>query len=278
MFQVKMEKNTESDHNNVVILENQAPDAPDQPHVMPHSPSIDPKQIDTFNAYEGDPWDEKGPLKPLHQLNPVRVQFIRDHIQRIKRIGSHQSPVLEGLNVLDVGCGPGLLCEPLSRLGANVTGIDASDHFISVAKNHAEKNALDITYQLSSVEDLVNQGKKYDVVCVLEVVEHVSEADRFLNHCMELVADDGVLFISTLNRTIMSYLKAIILAENILKWIPIGTHQWKKFLTPSEIAEVLQNQQFYFTDIQGIDYNILNRQWSLTPSLSTNYIGCAVKR
>lgn len=246
--------------------------------VMPESETVNVEQVNTFNDYEGDPWDENGPLKPLHQLNPIRLGFIKDHLTRIKKLDGDSGGLYKGLSILDVGCGPGLLSEPLARLGASVTGVDASDQFLNAAKSHAKAQDLTIDYQLSSIEDLVKKRKKYDVVCALEVVEHVDNVDRFLQSCMDVLKDDGVLFLSTLNRTFMSYLKAILLAENILKWVPAGTHDWNRFLTPAEIASTLRESNFYFTDLKGIDFHPLKQEWHLTPSLSTNYIGCAVKR
>jgi len=246
--------------------------------VMPESETVNVEQVNTFNDYAGDPWDESGSLKPLHQLNPIRLGFIKDHLTRIKKLDGDAGQLYKGLNILDVGCGPGILSEPLARLGANVTGIDASDQFLKAAQEHAQKQDLSIDYQLASIEDIAKKSKKYDVVCALEVVEHVDNVDRFLQSCMNSLKDDGVLFVSTLNRTFMSYLKAIIFAENILKLVTTGTHDWKRFLTPAEIASILRENDFYFTDLKGIDFHPLKQQWHLTTSLSTNYIGCAVKR
>ncbi|HCU06762.1 MAG TPA: bifunctional 3-demethylubiquinol 3-O-methyltransferase/2-polyprenyl-6-hydroxyphenol methylase [Holosporales bacterium] len=246
--------------------------------VMPEAATVNVEQVNTFNDYAGNPWDENGPLKPLHQLNPVRLSFIKDHLTRIKKLDTDSGQPYKELSILDVGCGPGLLSEPLARLGAHVTGIDASDHFLKAAVNHAAEQKLSIDYQLSSIEDTLKKSKKYDVVCALEVIEHVDNVDRFLQSCMELLKSDGVLFISTLNRTFMSYLKAIVLAENILKWVPTGTHDWKRFLTPAEIAHTLREGGFYFADLKGIDFHPLKQEWHLTSSLNTNYIGCAVKR
>lgn len=256
----------------------EAPTAEPVVSVMPEAPTVNVEQVNAFNDYEGNPWDEDGPLKPLHQLNPVRLSFIKDHLTRIRKLDIDSAQPYKELSILDVGCGPGLLSEPLARLGASVTGIDASDHFLKAAIKHAEEQKLTIDYQLSSVEDTLKKPKKYDVVCALEVVEHVDNVDRFLQSCMEVLKDDGVLFISTLNRTLMSYVKAILLAENILKWVPTGTHDWKRFLTPAEIASTLQEGDFYFTDLKGVDFHPLKQAWHLTSSLNTNYIGCAVKR
>lgn len=275
---ITTKKTKTKDSSKTKTIESESPIVESAASVMLDATTINVEQVNTFNHYEGNPWDENGPLKSLHQLNPVRLSFIRDHLTRIKKLDSDSKDPYKELSILDVGCGPGLLSEPLARLGAHVTGIDASDHFLKVAINHASEQKLNIDYQLSSIENTVQQHKKYDVVCALEVIEHVDNVDRFLQSCMDVLKDDGVLFISTLNRTLISYLKAIVLAENILKWVPTGTHDWKRFLTPAEIASTLQEGDFYFTDLKGIDFNPLKQEWYLTSSLSTNYIGCAVKR
>jgi 2-polyprenyl-6-hydroxyphenyl methylase/3-demethylubiquinone-9 3-methyltransferase len=236
------------------------------------------KDITTFNEYEGKWWDANGPLKPLHQLNPIRLQFIKSQISRLKNIDPDEAAPYKNLSMLDVGCGAGLICEPLSRLGAKVTGIDASETALIQARSHAVEHDLEIDYQLVTVEEKLAQGLVYDVVFALEVVEHVSNVAVFLKSCAKLVKPGGILFLSTLNRTAMSYVKTILIAEYLLKWIPAGTHDWNRFLKPSELSEPLQEEGFYFTNLKGIDYNILKKEWYLTDSLATNYIGCAVKR
>ena len=179
---------------------------------------------------------------------------------------------------MDVGCGAGLICEPFARLGASVTGIDASDTALTQARTHAVQQGLDIDYQLKTIEDKIKQKEKYDVVLALEVVEHVDDVSFFLKACADLLKPGGLLFISTLNRTPISYLKSIVLAEYVLKWIPQGTHDWNRFLKPSEIAEPIQEKGCFFTTFKGIDYNIFKREWELTSSLNNNYISCAIKR
>lgn len=238
--------------------------------------TINPEQIKTFNSYEGLSWDPSGPLKPLHELNPVRLSFIKNHLVRLKNLDAQSQTPYAGLKMLDVGCGPGLLCEPLARLGATVTGIDASDRFLDEAKAHAVSENLSIVYEHKPIEAC--KDELYEVIFALEVVEHVDNVDIFLESCLDLLKPGGVIFISTLNRTPMSYLKSIILAEYILKWIPQGTHDWKRFLTPAEIATILRKKDFFFTDLKGIDYNPFKREWKLTSSLKANYIGCALKR
>jgi 2-polyprenyl-6-hydroxyphenyl methylase/3-demethylubiquinone-9 3-methyltransferase len=240
--------------------------------------TINKNEIHTFNQYEGNWWNEKGPLKPLHELNPIRLSFIVDQINRQKNLTNESHHSFQGLSILDIGCGAGLVAEPLARKGATVTGIDASDTALTQARLHAVEQNLDIQYERSTIEKKVEQGMKYDVVLALEVVEHVNNVPFFLKNCMDALNEDGIFFISTLNRTFLSYLKAIIAAEYVLKWIPVGTHNWNQFLKPSEIAADLQKQNFYFTNLKGINYNPLKKEWSLTNALDTNYIGCAIKR
>ncbi|CAO5681796.1 MAG: Ubiquinone biosynthesis O-methyltransferase [Holosporales bacterium] len=240
--------------------------------------TIDSNEVKTFNTYEGNWWDEKGPLKPLHELNPLRLSFIFDQLTRFNKVEQDGLRPYQNLNVLDVGCGAGLICEPFSRNGATVTGIDASETALTQARLHALEQNLEIVYEQTSIEKKAEQSEKFDVVLALEVLEHVENVPLFLKSCIDVLKDDGVLFISTINRTALSYLKAIVAAEYILRWVPKGTHQWHKFLKPSEIAETLQKGSFYFTNIKGIEFNPLKREWNLSSSLDTNYIACAVKR
>ncbi len=240
--------------------------------------TINLDDVKTFNNYEGNWWDENGPLKPLHELNPLRLSFIFDQLKRVNKINPENTKPYSNLSVLDVGCGAGLVCEPFARNGANVTGIDASETALTQARLHALEQNLEIAYEQTSIEQKAEQGQTFDVVLALEVVEHVDNVPLFLKSCMDLLKDDGVLFISTINRTALSYLKAIVAAEYILKWVPQGTHQWNKFLKPSEIAQTLQKGGFYFTNIKGIEFNLFKREWLLSSSLDTNYIACALKR
>ena len=240
--------------------------------------TIDADEVKNFNAYEGNWWDEKGPLKPLHDLNPIRLSFIYDQIRRHKNIEEDQSLPYSNLSILDVGCGAGLISEPFARCGATVTGIDASETALTQARLHAAEHNLDIQYELTTIEKKAEQMCQFDVVVALEVIEHVDNVPLFLKNCMDVMKPDGIFIISTLNRTTLSYLKAILAAEYILNWVPKGTHTWNKFLKPSEIAHILQKGNCYFTNLKGIDYNIFKKEWSLSTSLNTNYIGCAIKR
>lgn len=236
------------------------------------------KDITTFNQYQGKWWDVNGPLKPLHQLNPIRLEFIKSQISLLKNIDEESEEPYKNLSMIDIGCGAGLICEPLARLGASVSGIDASETALTQARSHAVEHDLDIDYQLMTVEKKLEENKTFDVVFALEVVEHVSNVPIFLKSCSKLLNPGGLLFLSTLNRTVLSYVKTILFAEYILKWIPVGTHDWHRFLTPAELAEPLQEEGFYFTNLKGIDYSIFKKEWVLNNNLDTNYIGCAVKR
>lgn len=204
-------------------------------------------------------WDEGGAFAPLHALNYVRLQFIRQYL-----------PQTAGFTVLDVGCGGGLVCEPLARLGGCVTGIDASSSAICAAQKHAKQMGLDIDYR---VENSPIEGETYDVVCALEVVEHVDAPDVFVQKLISAVKPGGVLFLSTINRTWCSWLKAIVAAEYVLGWVPKGTHQWQAFLTPGEVAEMLRPMRWHA--LKGISYAW--GQWSLSDKLDTNYIGCILR-
>lgn len=240
--------------------------------------TVESKEISIFNEYKGNWWEENGPLKPLHQLNPIRLSFIKKQICLLKNISDDEPFPYKNLSMIDVGCGAGLVCEPLSRLGAHVTGIDASENALTQARAHAIEHHLEIDYQLTTVEKIHEENKTFDVVFALEVVEHVSNVPTFIKSCVHLVKPGGVLFLSTLNRTVMSYIKTILMAEYVLKWIPVGTHDWHRFLKPAELAEPLQEEGFYFTSLKGIDYNILKKEWYLSDNLDNNYIGCAIKR
>lgn len=237
--------------------------------------SVDASEIHQFSKISSQWWDESGPFKPLHQLNPVRIQYIRDClIAHFQRDATADKP-LEGLSILDIGCGGGLMAEPLTRLGAEVTGIDASAETIDVAAAHAALMGLAITYQCASAEDLAAHNKTFDAVLALEIVEHVADVPGFLSTCAKLVAPQGCLILSTLNRTWKSYAFAIVGAEYILRWLPQGTHDWNRFLSPAELASHLRPLGFSFANLQGMSYNPLSGQWRLSKDLDVNYLGYA---
>ncbi|RZI45809.1 bifunctional 2-polyprenyl-6-hydroxyphenol methylase/3-demethylubiquinol 3-O-methyltransferase UbiG [Candidatus Finniella inopinata] len=243
------------------------------------SQTINPEEVYQFDQIADQWWDEAGPFKPLHQLNPCRLQFIKNHISRNFKIDPLSAQPLKGLKILDVGCGGGILCEPLARLGATVTGIDASPKAIETAKIHAKQFDLEINYQVASVEELPPQP--FDIVCALEIIEHVDHPGQFLKACANLLSRDGLFFISTLNKTVKSYLQGIIAAEYILRLVPRGTHDWNRFVEPATLARWLQDCGLCFSDLKGFHYNPLHclsstqQPWSLSESLAVNYIGCA---
>jgi 2-polyprenyl-6-hydroxyphenyl methylase/3-demethylubiquinone-9 3-methyltransferase len=240
--------------------------------------SIDPEEVAKFSAKAAEWWDPRGEFRPLHRLNPLRLAFIRDGVAaRFGRDPLEERP-LKGLTILDVGCGGGLLCEPLSRLGATVTGIDAAEENVAVAAVHAEESGLEIDYRCISAEALQQEGASFDAVVSMEVVEHVADVEGFLAACAGLVAPGGALALATLNRTPKSFALAIVGAEYLLRWLPRGTHDWRKFLKPSEIAAVLRGEGVELTEATGVAYNPLNDSWRLAPrDLEVNYMLLAKK-
>ena len=201
--------------------------------------TINKKEIEKFSKIAEEWWDTEGKFKPLHKFNPIRISYIKDNICNTLKIDKKQKP-LENVKILDIGCGGGLLTEPLHRLGAEVVGIDASDKNINVAKLHAKKNNLNIKYYCSSPETF-GTAEKFDVILNMEIVEHVEDIDFFLEASAKLLKKNGIMFIATLNKTLKSYLFAIIGAEYILRWLPIGTHEWEKFVKPDDLINILKN-------------------------------------
>jgi len=239
--------------------------------------SIDAEEIKQFDDLGEQWWNESGPMAPLHKLNPVRMGYIRrvirDHYDLPDSI-----KCLQKLKIADIGCGGGLVAEPLCRMGATVTGVDAGKENIKVAAAHAKSHGLDIEYLATSVEKLAASGKKYDVVTALEIIEHVADVDVFMAALCKIVKPGGLLIMSTLNRTAKSYLLGIVAAEYILKWLPAGTHDWKKFLKPSELAAHIETHGLEVTDVRGLIYNPLSRDFSLSKSdIAVNYLLTAVK-
>lgn len=237
--------------------------------------SVDPDEVARFSALAAEWWDPAGKFRPLHRLNPVRLAYLRDRlIARFGRDGAGLRP-LSGLRVLDIGCGGGLICEPLCRLGATVTGVDASATNIGIARSHAAEAELAIDYRAAAVEDLAAAGERFDAVLCLEVVEHVADLDGFVAAAATLVRPGGMLIAATLNRTLQSFLLAIVGAEYVLRWLPRGTHRWEKFVRPSELAARLRHAGLDIGDVTGVSYSTLTDSWRLSRDLSVNYMCCA---
>ncbi len=238
----------------------------------PHT-TIDPAEIERFSRIAEEWWDPAGKFAPLHRLNPVRIGYIRDRVAAHRQRDALSGSPLAGLDLLDIGCGGGLLCEPMTRLGARVTGIDAAERNIATASLHAEGQGLAIDYRATTAEALAESGKQYDVVLALEIVEHVADVALFLRCCGRLVKPGGLLFLSTLNRTPKAWVLAIAGAEYVLRWLPRGTHDWKKFLKPSEVVRGLRGGDIETREIVGVVYSPLSRTWSLnTGDLDVNYM------
>ena len=240
------------------------------------STTINKEEIQKFSKLAKEWWDVNGKFKPLHMFNPVRIEYITDYIKNHFKIKKNKTNYLSGLKVLDIGCGGGLISEPMSRLGASVTGIDASEKNINVAKIHSKESRLNINYINTSPEKLKDY-EKYDVVLNLEVVEHVDNVDLYIRSCGKLLKRNGLMFTATLNRTLVSYFKAIIGAEYILRWLPIGTHDWNKFLKPEELENYLTKERLLTLDLSGLKFNPLNNKWKRSDDLSVNYIICSRK-
>ena len=237
--------------------------------------TINKKEIDKFSKLADEWWDPEGKFKPLHNFNPVRLKYIKDTIT--KKFGNKSEKLpLKNIKILDIGCGGGLLSEPLSRLGAIVTGIDASDRNIKIAKMHLKKSKLDIDYYCSSPDKFVAK-EKFDVVLNMEIVEHVDNVDFFLLKSSELLKKNGLMFIATLNKTLKSYIFAIIGAEYILRWLPIGTHEWEKFLKPEELISILEKNDLRLDRVDGMNFNLIKDKWSVGNDKSVNYIAKFIK-
>ena len=238
--------------------------------------TINKDEINKFSKIAEEWWDINGKFKPLHMFNPIRIEHILDVASNYFNIDKNKKLPLKDLKILDIGCGGGLISEPMFRLGASVTGIDASDKNIQVAKIHSEKNQLKINYINKSPEQL-NNDKKFDIILNLEIVEHVDNVSLYIDSCNKLLKTDGLMFTATLNRSFMSYIKAIIGAEYILRWLPIGTHDWNKFIKPEELEKLLQNQNFSTVDIKGLEFNPILKKWKKSDNLSVNYIITSLK-
>ena len=233
--------------------------------------TVNKEEIQKFSKLADEWWDVNGKFKPLHAFNPIRIEYIKEKCVFHFELNNLKDKPLSSIKVLDIGCGGGLVSEPMYRLGAEVTGLDASLKNINVAKLHAKKNNLKIRY-LNSSPEKKDLNEKFDVILCLEIVEHIENLDIFLKASSELLKKNGIIFIATINRTFQSYLKAIVGAEYILKWLPIGTHDWNKFLKPDEIENQLTSLNFNKLSLDGFQYNILTKEWIKSQDCSVNYI------
>ena len=238
--------------------------------------TINKKEIEKFSKIAEEWWDPNGKFKPLHKFNPIRISYIKENIINTFNLKNKKDNPLSEIKILDVGCGGGLLSEPLSRLGAEVFGIDASDNNIKIAKLHAKKSNLNIKYFCSSPEKFKIKNE-FDVILNMEIVEHVEDVDFFLKSCSKLLKKGGIMFVATLNKTLKSYLFAIIGAEYILKWLPIGTHEWEKFVKPDELINFLNKFSLKLTDLKGVKFDLLNNDWKFSADTSVNYIAKFIK-
>ena len=235
------------------------------------SNSINKQEIEKFSKIATEWWSPNGKFKPLHKFNPIRIQYLKENIIEHFKL-KHSSRPLKKINILDIGCGGGLLSEPMSRLGANVTAIDASKKNIEVAKFHAKKNNLKISYLCSSPEKL-NIKKKFDVILNMEILEHVDDINFFIKKSSNLLKKNGLMFVATLNKTFKSYLFAIIGAEYILRWLPIDTHDWEKFVKPDELVNLGKKFNLKLKKLNGMEFNPIMDKWYLSNDKSVNYIG-----
>jgi 2-polyprenyl-6-hydroxyphenyl methylase/3-demethylubiquinone-9 3-methyltransferase len=239
--------------------------------------TLDEKEVARFAKDAARWWDAKGPFAPLHRINPVRLTYIRDALCRRFGRDAKSGASLKDLSVLDIGCGGGLVAEPLARLGASVTGIDPAPENIETAKAHAEGGRLAIDYRATTAEELAASGAAFDAVLLLEVVEHVPDVPAFLREVAPLVKPGGIMVLSTLNRTLKSYALAIVGAELILRWLPVGTHQWDRFVTPGELRVGLRSAGLALTDTTGMIYNPFADEWRLGRDTDVNYLATALK-
>ena len=237
--------------------------------------SVNKKEIEKFSKMAAEWWDPEGKFKPLHKFNPIRIKYIKDNIIYSFKLKSKEQP-LQKINILDIGCGGGLLSEPMARLGANVTGIDASDKNIKIAKLHAKKNKLNINYFCSSPEKLKIK-KKFDVILNMEIIEHVEDINFFIKSCSKLLKKNGLMFVATLNKTLKSYIFAIIGAEYVLRWLPIGTHDWEKFVKPEDLKNILSKNNLKIEKIDGMNFDIFKDEWNISKDTSINYIAKSLK-
>ncbi len=238
--------------------------------------SVNKKEIEKFSNMASEWWDPDGKFKPLHKFNPIRIKYIKENIIKEFKLKNNIKP-LSGISILDIGCGGGLLSEPMYKMGAKVTGIDASIKNINIAKIHAKKNKLEINYICSSPEKFKLKKNKFDVILNMEIVEHVENIEFFLKSCSNLLKKDGLMFVATINKTLKSYIFAIVGAEYVLRWLPIGTHEWEKFIKPENLKEILLKYDLNLKKLDGMNFNIIKDEWKISKDASVNYIAKFIK-
>jgi 2-polyprenyl-6-hydroxyphenyl methylase/3-demethylubiquinone-9 3-methyltransferase len=237
--------------------------------------TINKEEIEKFSQIAEEWWNPEGKFKPLHKFNPIRITYIKENIVKNFKLHNEKTPLAK-IKILDIGCGGGLLSEPMCRLGAEVTGIDASSKNVEIAKLHAKKNNLNIKYYCASPENF-KTDIKYDVILNMEIVEHVEDIDLFLKTSSNLLKKDGIMFVATLNKTLKSYIFAIVGAEYIMRWLPIGTHEWEKFVKPNNLIEILKKHNLKLDELTGMKFNLIKDKWSISSDTSVNYIGKFIK-
>ena len=252
--------------------------ASDTASTQPHSDNVDPAEVERFARMAADWWNPNGKFRPLHQIGPVRLQFIKDHVTALFDRDPSAARPLDGLRMLDIGCGGGLICEPLTRLGAEMVGIDPAGSGIEAARVHAREQGLTIDYRNVTAESLAEAGEMFDAVLCLEVVEHVPSVPALVATCGALTRPGGGLVFSTINRTAKAFALAIVGAEYVLRWLPKGTHQWAKFVTPAELEAAIQAAGADVTRTAGMTYNPLRDQWGFARDTDVNYLMAATKR
>jgi 2-polyprenyl-6-hydroxyphenyl methylase/3-demethylubiquinone-9 3-methyltransferase len=240
--------------------------------------NLDPEEVARFARIAGAWWDANGPFKPLHRITPTRLIYLRDRLCQTYSRDPKQAASLAGLSILDIGCGGGLISEPLARLGAEMTGIDPAPENIEAARAHAQGAGVPVTYKVATAEQIASSGGTFDAVLLLEVIEHVPDVPAFLARVAPLVKPGGIMMLSTLNRTLKAYALAIVGAEYVLRWLPVGTHQWQRFVRPEELDRALRAVGLDVTDTGGLIYDPLADEWRLGADIDVNYFATAARR
>jgi 2-polyprenyl-6-hydroxyphenyl methylase/3-demethylubiquinone-9 3-methyltransferase len=240
--------------------------------------SVDTAEVERFSRHAADWWDPRGPMAALHKFNPVRLAYIRDQAAARFERDPRKLDCLKGLRMLDIGCGGGILSEPLARLGAAMVGADPAEENIAAAREHAEEQGVGVDYRATTAEDLAAGHERFDVVLAMEVVEHVADVESFVSTCASMVKPRGLFVVATLNRTLKSFALAIVGAEYVLRWLPRGTHQWDKFVTPRELEAAVENAGLGVTGERGVIYNPFADRWQLSSDMDVNYMLVAEKQ